>query len=152
MDSLTGIVMALATGAAAALKPTAEQAIKDGYTALKELITRKYAQVQVDQLEANPNSKNRRGVVEEELAVVKADQDAEVLQHAQVLLEAIQRQAPETVTAIGVDLKDIEGASLAIRRVIATGTGVKVEHGTFNGDITIEDVHDGRPGGARPNA
>jgi hypothetical protein len=31
MESLTGIVMALATGAAAALKPTAEQAIKDGY-------------------------------------------------------------------------------------------------------------------------
>lgn len=152
MDPLTSLVTALAAGAAAALQSTVEQVVKDSYAALKGLIQRKYAQVNVDSLEANPSSKNRRGVVEEELAVVKADQDAEVLQHAQVLLEAIQRQAPETVTAIGVDLKDIEGASLAIRRVIATGTGVKVEHGTFNGDITIEDVHDGRPGGARPNA
>ena len=78
MESLTGIVMALATGAAAALKPTAEQAIKDGYAALKELITRKYAQVHIDQLEAHPNSKNRRGVVEEELAAAGVGQDVEV--------------------------------------------------------------------------
>ena len=35
-----------------------------------------------------------------------------------------------------MDLKDIEGASLAIRRVTATGAGVKVEHATLSGDIT----------------
>jgi hypothetical protein len=151
MESLTGIVMALATDAAAALKPTAEQAIKDGYAALKELITRKYTQVHIDQLEANPNSKNRRGVVEEELAARKADQDAEVLQHAQALLEVIQRQAPETAAAIGVDLQDIEGASLAIRRVMATGVGVKVEGAKLSGDLTIEDVRAGGPGGPPPN-
>jgi hypothetical protein len=104
------------------------------------------------QLEANPTSKNRWGVVEEELAAAGADQDAEVLQQAQVLLEAIQRQAPEVTAVIGVDLKDIEGASLAIRRVIATGTGVKVERGTFRGDVTIEDVRAGGSGGRLPNA
>jgi hypothetical protein len=38
MDPLTSLVTALATGAAAALKPTVEQAVKDGYTALKGLI------------------------------------------------------------------------------------------------------------------
>ena len=151
MDPLTSVVTALAAGAAAALQSTVEQGIKDGYTALKGLIQRKYARVDVDQLEANPSSKNRRGVIEEELAVDKADTDAEVLQHAQALLEAIQRQAPQIVVAIGVDLKEIEGASLAIRRVIATGAGVKVEQGKFSGDITIEDVQAGRPGGARPN-
>jgi hypothetical protein len=135
MDPITSIVMALAAGAAAALKPMAEQAIKDGYAGLKALITRKYARVTVDQLEANPSSKNRRGVVEEELAAAGAVTDAEVLQQAQALLEAIQRQAPETAAAIGVDLKDIEGAALAIRRVTAAGTGVKVERGKFSGDI-----------------
>jgi flagellar capping protein FliD len=151
MDPLTSLVTALAAGAAAALQSTVEQVIKDGYTALKGLIQRKYTQVNVDQLEANPTSKSRRGVVEEDLKAAGADADAEVLQHAQMLLEAIQRQPPETAAAIGVDLKEIEGASLAIRRVIATGTGVKVEQGKFRGDITIEDVHAGRPGGARPN-
>jgi hypothetical protein len=62
--------------------------------------------------------------VEEELAAAGADKDPEVLRQAQVLLEAIQCHAPRAAAAIGVDLKDIEGAALAIRRVIATGTGV----------------------------
>jgi hypothetical protein len=151
MDPLTSIVTALSAGAAAALQSTVEQAVKDSYVALKGVIQRKYGQVNVDQLEANPSSKSRRGVVEEDLAAAGAETDAEVLQKAQALLEAIQRHAPEAVAAIGVDLKDIEGATLAIRRVIASGTGVKVEQGIFSGDITIEDVQAGRQGGTRPN-
>jgi hypothetical protein len=151
MDPLASLVTALVAGAAAALQSTVEQGVKDGYAALKGLIQRKYAQVSLDQLEANPSSKSRRGVVEEDLAAVKADQDAEVLQHAQALLEAIQRQAPEAAVAIGVDLQEIEGASLAIRRVIATGAGVKVEKAKMTGDITIEDIRAGDQGGTRPN-
>src|SRR5262249_45942779 len=143
MDPLTSIVAALAAGAAAALQSTVEQAIKDGYAALKGLIQRKYAQVSLDQLEANPGSKSRRGVVEEDLKAAGADTDAEVLKHAQALLEAIQRQGPKAAAAIGVDLKDIEGASLAIRRVTAAGAGVKVEGAKLSGDITIEDVQAG---------
>jgi hypothetical protein len=79
MDLLTSIVTALAAGASAALKPTVEQAVKDSYAALKGLIQRKYTQVDVNQLEANPTSKSRRGVVEEDLAAVGADKDAEAL-------------------------------------------------------------------------
>jgi hypothetical protein len=152
MDALTSLVTALAASAAAALKPTVEHAVKDSYIALKGLIQRKYAQVNLDQLEANPTSTSRRGVVEEDLAAVKADQDAEVLQQAQALLEALQRQAPETAAAIGVDLQDIAGAALTIRRVTATGAGVTVEHAQLSGDITIEDVQAGAPGGTHPNA
>jgi hypothetical protein len=152
MDPLTSLVTALAAGAAAALQSTVEQGVKDGYAALKRLIQRKYTQVNLDQLEANPSSKNRRGVVEEDLKAARADQDAEVLQKAQELLEIIQRQAPEAAAAIGVELKDIEGASLAIRRVTAAGAGVKVEQGKFTGDVTIEDVQAGGSGGRLPNA
>jgi hypothetical protein len=151
MDALTSLVTALAAGAAAVLKPTVEQAVKDSYTALKGFIQRKYAQVSLDQLEANPSSQSRRGVVAEDLAAAGTDKDAEVLQQAQTLLETIQRQAPETSVAIGVTLKDIEGAALAIRRVTATGAGVTVEHAKLSGDITIEDVHAGGPGGTLPN-
>jgi hypothetical protein len=151
MDPLTSIVTALAVGAAAVLKPTMEQAVKDSYATLKALIQRKYARVNLDQVEVNPGSKNRRGVAEEELAHAGADQDGEVLQHAQALLEAIQRHAPETAAAIGVNLKDLEGASLAIRRVTATGAGVKVERAKLSGDITIEDVLAGGSRGAPPN-
>ena len=152
MDPLTSLVTALAAGAAAALQSTVEQVVKDSYAALKRLIQRKYAQVDINQLEANPNSKSRRGVVEEELAAAGADKDAEVLQQAQVLLEAIQRHAPQAAAAIGVDLKNIEGAALAIRRVAATGAGVKVEHAKLSGDMTIEDIWAGGQGEARPNA
>ena len=152
MDPLTSLVTALAAGAAAALQSSVEHGVKDGYAALKGLIQRKYAQVDVNQLEANPNSKSRRGVVEEDLKAAGADTDAEVLQHAQALLEAIQRHAPETASAIGVDLKEIEGASLAIRHVIATGAGVKVEQAKLSGDITIENIQAGDPGGSHPNA
>jgi hypothetical protein len=47
VDSLTSLVTALAAGAAAALQSTVEQSVKDGYDALKRLITRKYSQVNV---------------------------------------------------------------------------------------------------------
>jgi hypothetical protein len=147
MDPLTSLVTALAAGAAAALQSTVEQGVKDGYTALKGLIQRKYAQVSLDQLEADPSSKSRRGVVEEDLAAVGADKDAEVLGQAEALLEAVRSQAPDIAAAIAVDLKEIEGASLAIRRVIATGTGVKVDGAKLSGDITIEDVRAGGSGG-----
>jgi hypothetical protein len=151
MDPLTSIVTALAAGAATALQSTVEQAVKERYTALKGLMQRKYAQVNMDQLEANPSSKNRRGVIEEDLKSVGADQDPEVLQKAHHLLEAIQRRGSEAAAAIGVDLKDIEGAALAIRQVTATGAGVKVEHAKLSGDTTIEDVRADHQGGARPN-
>jgi hypothetical protein len=152
MDPLMSPVTALAAGGAAALQSTVEQVVNDRYAALKGLIQRKYAQVDVNQLEANPSSKSRQGVVEEDLRAAGADTDAEVLQHAQALLEAIQRQAPYIIAAIGVDLQDIQGASLAIRRVTATGAGVKVEKAKLTGDITIEDVRAGSQGGAPPNA
>jgi hypothetical protein len=151
MDPLTSLVTALSAGAAAAFQSTIDQVVKDSYAALKGLIQRKYTGVNLDQLETNSSSKSRQGVVGEDLTAAGVDKDTEVLLHAQALLEAIQRQTPEISAAIGVDLKDIEGASLAIRRVIATGIGVKVEQGKFSGDITIEDVRAGRPGGPSPN-
>jgi hypothetical protein len=82
MDPLTSLVTALAAGAAAALQSTVEHGVKDGYAALKGLITRKYAQVDLDQLEANPFSKNRRGVVEEDLKAAGVETDTETLDHS----------------------------------------------------------------------
>jgi hypothetical protein len=152
MDPLTSVVTALAAGAAAALQSTVEQGVKDSYAALKRLIQHKYTRVNVDVLEQDPASESRRAVIKEDLAKTDAATDTQVLAQVKVLLDALQRQTPETAAAIGVDLKEIEGASLAIRRVTATGTGVKVEQGKFSGDITIEDVQAGRQGGAPPNA
>jgi hypothetical protein len=152
MDALTSIVTALAAGAAAALKPTVEQAVKDSYAALKGLITRKYGQVPVDVLEQHPTSESRRAVVKEELAQTLADQDEELLRTAKMLLDLIQRQAPETAGAIGVDVHDITAASLAIEDIIATGTGVKASQVNVYGDVTIKGVRAGPPGETPPKA
>jgi hypothetical protein len=147
----TSIVTALVAGAIAGLKPTVSQVIKDGYEGLKALIKRKYSQVSIDQLDAEPTSKARRAVVEEDLQKTEAEKDPEVLEQVKALLEAIQSQPPEVVSAIGVDLEDIKGASLTIRNVTATGTGVKATQVTTSGDIVIEDVRAGRHGEAPPN-
>ena len=148
----TSIVTALVAGAAAGLKPTVSQAVKDGYEGLKALIKRKYSAVSIDQLEANPTSKARRAVVEEDLQKTDAEKDPEVLQQVKALLDAIQSQPPEVVSAIGVDLRDIKGASLTIEDVIATGAGVKAERVETTGGITIRGVRAGRSGGGLPNS
>jgi hypothetical protein len=69
MEPITAIATALALGAAAGLKGTTEQLIKDGYTTLKTVIKSTFPQVSasVDQLDHAPNSKARRAVVEEDL-------------------------------------------------------------------------------------
>jgi hypothetical protein len=142
MDPLTSIVMALAAGAAAGLQPVVAQAVKDGYAAVKGLITRKYSRVNVDLLEQDPASEGRRVVVKEDLAKTDAGKDEELLHAAETLLEAIERQAPETARAIGVDVEDIKAAALTIKGIRAHGSamGVIARNLDVAGQVHIEDV------------
>ena len=152
MDPITIIVTALALGAAAGLKPTAEQAVKDTYAGIKKLIQDKYQHINLALLEGDPASEARQGVVKEDLAKAKADQDEDVLRQAQALLDAIQKHAPEAAGAVGVDLEDIKGASLTIEDIIATGTGVKVKGADLSGDIGVKGVRAGFGGEPDPNS
>lgn len=143
MDPISIIVTALVTGAAAALKPTTEQAIKDAYAAIKALIHRKYAGVNIAVLENDPASQARQGVIKEDLEKASAGQDEEVLREAKALLDAIEAHAPEVPKAVGLDLQDIKGASLTAERILAEGrhaTGVKVKGAQIQGDIAFRDV------------
>jgi hypothetical protein len=115
---------------------------------LKDLVRSRYPKVSVDQLEQAPESKGRRSVVEEDLTKSGASQDAELLTAAHKLTELIQQQAPAVANAIGVDLKDVAAANLRLGNIIASGPGVKVEHGTFTGDIDTHGVRAGMHGGA----
>jgi hypothetical protein len=153
MDPLTSLVTALAAGAAGALQSTVEQGIKDGYAALKGLIQRKYARVNIDLLEQDPASESRRGVVKEDLAKTDAANDEELLHTAQVLLEAIERQTPETARAIGVDVEDMRAAALTIRHIRAQGsaTAVRARKLDVGGEVHIEDVQADDRGGPPPN-
>lgn len=143
MDPISIIVTALVTGAAAALKPLTEQAIKDAYASLKGLIQRKYGRVDIAVLETDPASKMRQGVIKEDLEKADAGQDEEVLRQAKALLDVIQTYAPDVPKAIGLDLEDIKGASLTAERILAEGshaTGVKVKGADIQGDIRFSDV------------
>jgi hypothetical protein len=143
MDPISTIVTALVLGAAAGLKPTSEQAVKDAYAGLKALLQRKFARVNVALVEDDPTSQSRQNVVKEDLAKVNADHDAEVIKAAQVLLDTVRDQAPDMAIAVGVNLEDIKAASLRLSDIIATGTGVNVKRAELPGDIEIRQVRAG---------
>jgi hypothetical protein len=143
MDPITMIVATLAAGAAAGLKSTAEHAIKDAYASVKALIQRKYAKVDLGPLERKPDSEAKRESVREDLADTGAGEDKELLDKVNALLQALEKQPQETA-AIGVDLKEVKAAFLKAQKVVAEGTGVKVEKSEFSGGIDLGEVRAGK--------
>ena len=150
MEPATIIVTALALGAATGLKSVAEKGVKDSYEAIKTLIRSKYPKVGIEWLEEKPDSKNRQGAVEEDIADWGVDKDEEVLQKAKTLLKAIEELSESEVPAIGVNIEKIKGAALTIEDVIATGTGVNVRKAELTGDIKIKEVRAGSKGDENP--
>lgn len=143
MDPVSMIVMALVSGAAAALKPTAEAAIKDAYSGIKKLILDKYKKVSVDLIESDPASKSRQAVVQEDLEKTGAGQDVELLQKAEAVLNAVQNNAPEAAMAVGVDLEDLKAASASIKKIVVEGQGalgVRAKKVDVTGEFVVEDV------------
>ncbi len=143
MDPTSIIFMALVTGAAAALKPTTEQAVKDAYTGIKHLILDRYRSVSVTMLEVDPANKSRQDVIKQDLEKTTAGQDEELLREAKSLLDAVQAHASDAAKAVGVDLEDIKGATLRIDSILAEGTdatGLKAKQLNISGDIEIKGV------------
>jgi hypothetical protein len=101
MDPLTMVAGALVAGAVEAAKPTAAQAVKDAYSALKAALARKLgAQSPVataaQAVEQKPDSEARAAVLKEELQAVRNQLDAEIEQLAKKLDEALKQYAPGT--------------------------------------------------------
>lgn len=143
MDPSTIIVTALASGAVAGLQSSVANIVTDSYNGIKEYIKSKYNGVDVTALEKKPDSKPRQETLKEELEDSAASNDQELLNKAKELIELIEKHSPESVGAIGVDLKNIKADFLTIGQVTSTGTGVKVEQGEFTGGISIDTVRAG---------
>ena len=94
MDPVTMIVLALAAGAAAGLKPTAEQAVKDAYAGVKALILRKYANVDLTLLERKPDSEAKRQCMREDLADAGAGKDSELRRESQHVDQGASKERP----------------------------------------------------------
>jgi hypothetical protein len=96
MDPITAAIVAAASaGAIGGLTEVGKTALTDAYGKLKALLTKKFGHqsdiVQaVEQVEAKPDSQARQALLAEEVAVVQADQDSELLQIAQAVLQALQ--------------------------------------------------------------
>jgi hypothetical protein len=143
MDPISAIVTALVTGAAAAIKPTTEQTIKDAYAGIKKLIQQKYKKVNVTMLEDNPESKSQQSAVKENLEKTEAGQDIQLLGAAKTLLDAIQAHAADVPRAVGLDLKDIKAAALTAEHILVEGNnsiGARVEHVETSGEIRFGTV------------
>jgi hypothetical protein len=144
MDPISAVALSLALGAGSiAGKEVVSALVKDAYDGLKSLIKRRYPKVSLESLEQVPDSRNRRAVIEEDLAASGAAQDSELLAAAQKLIELIRQHAPNAAATTGVDLKDIEAANLRLADIVASGTGVKVEKARLSGDVTISGVRAG---------
>jgi hypothetical protein len=96
MDPITAaIVAAVSTGAIGGLTEISKTTLTDVYGKLKALLVKKFGHesdvVQaIEQVEAKPASPARRATLVEEVAAVQADHDAELLQIAQAVLQALQ--------------------------------------------------------------
>jgi len=143
MDPLSAILTAIISGVVASAKPTTEKVITDLYGGLKALIQRKYSGVSLEALEKKPHSEAKQASLREDLIEVKAEEDNELLQQAQLLLKAISEQPPQIAQAIGIKLEDVKAANVRLNEIIVSGeqaAGVHIKHGEINGDIEISKV------------
>jgi hypothetical protein len=104
-----------------ALANLSQDLIKDAYVAFKTALQKKYGVKSellesVNKLEQKPDSNARQGVLQEEVANAKADQDPKLLQTANELLEKL-RELPGAKINIHQDV-NIRGD-----RNIVTGQG-----------------------------
>lgn len=146
MDPITIIVTALVVGAAAGLKPTAEQAIKDAYVGIKALILRKYETLSVEALEQKPDSETKRASVAEDLTDAGAGNDKELLDHAKSLLDAVKTHDRAAAAKLNINLDEVEAAYFKLKDAAGDGDiSVNIKRGTFSGGIDMEGLTAGTP-------
>ncbi len=144
MDAITA---ALATGPAAGLTDVAARAVEQAYLRLTAALSARFPEVgiHVHALEARPDSPAKQSSLSEELAEVGAQHDAELLQLARALLDAIHRDAPEAALRAGVDLERVRsGGSLDIEDARGSDVGVRGRDVEVQGDIRIRGARGGR--------
>jgi len=145
MDPMTAIISAIIAGATSALKPTAEQAVKDAYQGLKALINYKWEKLDISTIEAKPDSDARKAVLQEDLVDVGAQNDQELLSAAQNLLSVLSQKDPDALLSIGVKLENIDvKGNVRITDAHGDNAGVAINKATIGEDLDISGVTSGR--------
>ena len=146
MDPISILLTAIVSGAAAALKPTAGEVVKDAYEGLKALIKKRWSTVDVESVEQNPKSASRQGVLKEDLEKTRVAQDADVLAKAQEVIQAVSTHAREAAQEAGISLVQLKAAgNVNIKNLLAEGGGISVRDVTAGQDINVEGLRSGNP-------
>lgn len=143
MDPVTMVAAAVAAGAAAGLTDTAKQAVAEAYQALKGVITRRHASVDVTVVEADPLAPARRAVLVDALTHSGAGEDSELLAAAGHLWDVVEQRAPRLPEVIGVRVSRSSSGELEISEVVSSGTAVVVEETSVEGKVKITGVRAG---------
>lgn len=99
MDPVTLIIAAIAAGAASGATETVSQAVQDGYTGLKQLLTARFAgnpkaAQTLAEHEADPDTYEKP--LAKQLQETGADQDKEILAAAEAVLKAADQAGVKT--------------------------------------------------------
>jgi tetratricopeptide (TPR) repeat protein len=150
VDATQVIVTALAEGAAASLLASTSPLVKDCYLALKSCLQARFPELNLQLIEAAPQSTARRAALNEGLLKTTACQDADVVRYAAILHAALRDGKPEGPTVQGVRAEDLKAGSVSIETVTAEGTGsvtaVAIKDSQVSGDVSIRDIHAVREG------
>ena len=112
----------ITTAIVAALANLSKEAVKDGYGSLKAALKQKFGSESdlvdaVNKLEKKPDSEGRKATLQEEVEMVKVNDDPDIIRLAQDLLDKIKEQSggqliisqTQTNTVIGVTVgRDFE--------------------------------------------
>jgi hypothetical protein len=119
--------MALAAGAAAGLKPVAENAVKDAYAGIKRLVQDKYSDVDIVPLEQKPDSKEKRDSLTKDLVEAGAASDEDLRTQAQELAALIEQHDASAAATVGIDIAKVKTGLMEFGDVETTaGTGVRI--------------------------
>jgi hypothetical protein len=141
VDPVSLIVLAVAAGAAAGLKESAADAVKEAYGALKRMIFERH-RVDVADVERKPESEHKRASLKEDLADAGAGTDTELREAARRLLAEVAEHDPAAAQAVGVDLEDVSAAFIKIGDVDVRGaaTGLKGTRVDVAGGIQVGNI------------
>ena len=148
MEPITTIIAgAIAMGAAAGLKPTVEQAVKDAYAGLKKLIQDRYGSNEdvvdaVDYVSKKPEAEKRREALEEALEEAGAGRDTELATAAKQVVVAVETHAPDLPESIGMDIGVLKAKMLKVEDVLAGdgGTAVRIARAEIEGTASFKGI------------
>lgn len=145
MEPLSLVISALVAGAGAALKPTAELAVKDAYGSLKAHIRRRWQQIDVDALEREPGRALKQQLVREDLAQTDAGSDRALLEQARAVLAMVRAHDRDAALAGGISIEHLEaGANANIEDLLAEGA-IRVRGVRAAQDINIRGLRSANP-------